>query len=981
MWSRRSPFLLLAAALAALAVFLAHDAPAAQAGPVAELGDEERITMLFTLRANPQRDSNNQVISRGCVSTTECSGFIHAGTRYGVESLVLHTASSPTTPNQLILKFGAIQDVNADRRATLTLHVGDRKFPFANANPVDNNSNNKINELRWSNPGLSWSNWEQVHVAFSITAEWAATLTVRNLGGNSGRGCDTTQGSGNNQCSAGATLTNDRIFVSYTEGHTIDYILLGTNPSNQQVLYLGLTNPSATYGARTALERYTLYVNNVPFALADAIRTSSAEANAYWLNPGINWTVGQTVNLRLTLPTFTGVTFRDAANTREIRELRVAEGGTGQFNVRLPRDPGAGQTVNVKLSKSPANCDGCLGAHDTHGDAEAIGLTASTDRDSTAGTVTLRFTGGSGGNWNTNQRVVVSGVADSDGGHEHTLIVGSVSTTSGNHVWYDHPSGARGLYVTVTDGADDGRGAHGTEGVLGAAPRPVESQQQSGGDQTAQQPPAPPRNVTVVPGDGRLTVSWEVGPRDGVADSDIRHALRWSQTPGKWANPHPGHVGPNDGYSVSGGVASYVITGLRNGVPTGVFVRSYTGGNYYERSPASSEWVRIKGPQTTPNSPPTVASPIADVGPLTAGGDATVDLSGVFADADGDWLTLEVESSDDHVSVGLIQYTNGAELWVLATGRGTAELTVTAYDHNGGIVADTFTVTVKEAPTVAKPIADIASLKAGASKQVPLSGVFADADGDALTLSAASSDNAVATVSSQLDPSTGSATAITVTAVASGTAAITVTAQDTDGNRVSDTFDVTVPAAQQKKQKAQPQSRRQPTQPGGSGDDPSDTQQDGNSDQSQDNNSDQSQDNNSNTQQDGNSDQSQDGNSDTQQPVLQEYTAPPDEHAAQEQTVAMPGAVSGLTLTAVGSGVRVGWTPPTAGSAPARYIVHLKSDGGPTGSGKTKRPKAARTQVTFNNLEPGTTYNVWVRAANASGKGERAHATITLPPT
>ncbi len=245
-----------------------------------------------------------------------------------------------------------------------------------------------------------------------------------------------------------------------------------------------------------------------------------------------------------------------------------------------------------------------------------------------------------------------------------------------------------------------------------------------------------------------------------------------------------------------------------------------------------------------PNNAPTVASAIADVGPLLVGGDATVDLSGVFADADGDRLTITAESSDDDVSVGLIQHTPSPEIWVLATGRGTAELTVTANDENGGIVTDTFTVTVEEAP-----------------------------------------------------------------------------------------------AAQQQ----QPQQYQ-----GGSADDEGD-------------------------------DQGDDPPAD-EEPLPEEFTPPTDEHVVEEQIVLTPGAVSDLTLTATNnSGVQVSWTAPTDGTAPTRYIVHLKPEGGDHGSGKTKRPKANKTQVTFKNLEPGTTYQVWVRAQNALGKGERTHATITLP--
>ena len=49
-------------------------------------------------------------------------------------------------------------------------------------------------------------------------------------------------------------------------------------------------------------------------------------------------------------------------------------------------------------------------------------------------------------------------------------------------------------------------------------------------------------------------------------------------------------------------MASYTITGLENGVATGVFVRSFTDGSYSERSQHSSRWVRVKGEHTTPRA-------------------------------------------------------------------------------------------------------------------------------------------------------------------------------------------------------------------------------------------------------------------------------------------------------------------------------------------------------------------------------------------
>ncbi|WP_419853828.1 GLUG motif-containing protein [Candidatus Poriferisodalis sp.] len=119
-------------------------------------------------------------------------------------------------------------------------------------------------------------------------------------------------------------------------------------------------------------------------------------------------------------------------------------------------------------------------------------------------------------------------------------------------------------------------------------------------------PPTPgqtePYNVQVTPGDGTLTVTWTVAPREGLEDDAIRHALRWSQQSGVWANP-PGPSGAaEDGIVVEGGVASYTITGLDNGVATGVFVRSFTDGSYSERSEHSSQWVRVKGEHTTPKA-------------------------------------------------------------------------------------------------------------------------------------------------------------------------------------------------------------------------------------------------------------------------------------------------------------------------------------------------------------------------------------------
>ena len=313
------------------------------------------------------------------------------------------------------------------------------------------------------------------------------------------------------------------------------------------------------------------------------------------------------------------------------------------------------------------------------------------------------------------------------------------------------------------------------------APEPVDPEPSRG---------AAPQNVKIVPGDGQLSVSWEVGSRDGVEDSDILHAIRWRQNPGpgKWENTHPAHVLPKDGHLLSGGVTRFVIKGRQNDVAADVHIRAFTGGNYYDHAETSSEWLRFKGVETTPFKPnraPTVANAIPDATIANQRGTKRVALSSVFADADGDSLTLTAKTSADGVATVSVA-ADYSSLTVTAKSRGTATITITAGDGETE-VSDTFTVTVKAAPAVASSIADIGSLIAGTSQEVALTSVFSDADNDTLTLSASSSATAVATVSVATDSSK-----LTITGVAEGTATITVTARDSDGNSVSDAFDVTV---------------------------------------------------------------------------------------------------------------------------------------------------------------------------------------------
>ena len=123
-------------------------------------------------------------------------------------------------------------------------------------------------------------------------------------------------------------------------------------------------------------------------------------------------------------------------------------------------------------------------------------------------------------------------------------------------------------------------------------------------------------------------------------------------------------------------------------------------------------------------------------------------------------------------------------LTVTAEARGTATITVTAADGYGGSVSDSFTVTVKAAPVVASAISDVSGPGGGShAGRVPV--------GRVQRRRRRQPDRHGVVLGQGQGRRLGSAdqSALTVSGVAEGTATITVTAQDTDGNRVSDAFD------------------------------------------------------------------------------------------------------------------------------------------------------------------------------------------------
>ncbi len=185
---------------------------------------------------------------------------------------------------------------------------------------------------------------------------------------------------------------------------------------------------------------------------------------------------------------------------------------------------------------------------------------------------------------------------------------------------------------------------------------------------------------------------------------------------------------------------------------------------------------------TVPNRAPRAVGTVA---PLTVvGGEtATVDVSGNFMEPDGQSLSYSASSSNASVATASAA---GSAVTVTAVGRGMATVTVTATDPGGASATQSFQVTVPNRAPEAVGTIPAATVEAGETSTVDLSSYFTDADGDALSYTASSSATAVATV-------TVAGSALRVIAGRPGTATVTVTAADPDGETATQSFQVTVP--------------------------------------------------------------------------------------------------------------------------------------------------------------------------------------------
>ena len=187
-----------------------------------------------------------------------------------------------------------------------------------------------------------------------------------------------------------------------------------------------------------------------------------------------------------------------------------------------------------------------------------------------------------------------------------------------------------------------------------------------------------------------------------------------------------------------------------------------------------------------PNRAPTVRARIPDRN-IAPGDSFSADLDDHFRDPDGDPLDFEAVSGDEMVAAAEV---SGSDLTVTGVGDGTTTVTVTASDPGNRTASLTFGVTVEEhtggnrSPRVTRVIS-FQTLDLDGTFEADLDSHFSDPDNDALSYSATSSNGAFATADV-------SGSDLTVAAVAAGTTAVTVTAEDPGGLTATLDFDVTV---------------------------------------------------------------------------------------------------------------------------------------------------------------------------------------------
>lgn len=183
------------------------------------------------------------------------------------------------------------------------------------------------------------------------------------------------------------------------------------------------------------------------------------------------------------------------------------------------------------------------------------------------------------------------------------------------------------------------------------------------------------------------------------------------------------------------------------------------------------------------NQPPEPTGTIPDE-TLNADESVTLQLTSYFNDPDADALVYAAAVSRTGVATASV---SGSSVAVSGVARGTATVTITARDPGRLEATQTFDVTVRNSAPEEAGTIPAATIAVNASATMDASSWFRDRDGDRLSYSAETSDAGVATAGA-------SGSIVTITGVAVGTAAVTITARDSGGLEARQQADVTVRA-------------------------------------------------------------------------------------------------------------------------------------------------------------------------------------------
>ena len=435
--------------------------------------------------------------------------------------------------------------------------------------------------------------------------------------------------------------------------------------------------------------------------------------------------------------------------------LRMEEGGTAGYRVRLNTEPSGDVTVTA-----------------TSGSSE---LTLQ-DGVQQVGTLALTFTTQ---NWNAERQVRAQSVVDDDVADETTTVTHAVAGYAGVSsaptlavevedddapgIAFDPPAGlslteggaATGTYsavltarpsaaVTVAVSSDDAGLAFDTNPAPGApgdqtaltftttnwnVPQTVAARAETDGDAATEEAlllhaasgggydgvaaeydvqvsdadaaPAPARVQASSAGTTSLAVNWSASPGANG------YWVQWRAAGGEWSLDRlvevPGGASAGGGGTlrVATGALSARIDGLREGVVYEVRVLGLISGDPGNPSPTASATPRPRSPAGN-RAPEIAAQP--EIVLLEVGGQTALDISGLFREPEGDALTYSAASTNPEVATATLA---GTTLRIFGARPGNAQIAVTAEDPHGlaarldirvGVIGTACSTTPAQAP-------------------------------------------------------------------------------------------------------------------------------------------------------------------------------------------------------------------------------------------------------------------------------------------